>query len=103
SYLNCDLNYLTMLRDPVQRTISWFSHVKHDHNAYRHNRVIDENWSLLDFVQDQATNWDIINAQTLYLAVDLDYSQLARDPVGYGRAVVKTYARRLNDRSLLDT
>jgi hypothetical protein len=64
--------------------------------------VIDENWSILDFVTDNETNWDTINAQTLFLAVDLDYSQLAQDPVGYGQAVVKKYARRLNDRALLD-
>jgi hypothetical protein len=64
--------------------------------------VIDENWSILDFVTDNETNWDTVNAQTLFLAVDLDYSQLAQDPVGYGQAVVKKYARRLNDRALLD-
>ncbi|WP_404604982.1 sulfotransferase family 2 domain-containing protein [Caballeronia udeis] len=102
SYLKRDLTYLTMLRDPVQRTISWYSHVKRDVNAYRHQRVIDENWTLQDFVLDRETNWDMVNAQTLFLAVDLDYSKLAHDPVGYGRTVVKQYAQRSNDRSLLE-
>lgn len=102
SYLDRRLTRITVLRDPIQRTISWYSHVKRDENAYRHRRVVDERWSLSDFIHDKETNWDVINAQTLFLAVDLDYSQLARDPVGYGQAVVKGYAARLNDRKALD-
>jgi hypothetical protein len=102
SHLKRRLQYITLLRNPIQRTISWYSHVRRDANAYRHQRVVDENWSLLDFVRDQETNWDMVNAQALFLAVDLDYSALARDPVGYGQAVVKQYARRGNDRALLD-
>lgn len=101
SYVNQSLRYLTMLRDPVQRTISWYSHVRRDENAYRHHRVIDENWSLLDFVTDGETNWDMINAQTLFLAIDLDYSKLSYDPAGYGRSMVKAYAKRSDDRELL--
>ncbi|TDN67237.1 sulfotransferase family 2 domain-containing protein [Paraburkholderia sp. BL10I2N1] len=102
SYIKRNLTYITMLRDPVQRTISWYSHVKRDENAYRHRRVVDENWSLLDFVQDSETNWDMTNAQTLFFAVDLDYSRLALDPVGYGTETVKQYAQRADDRALLD-
>ncbi len=102
SYLKRNLSYITMLRDPIQRTISYYSDVRRNENTYRHNRVIDENWSLMDFVTDNETHWDLINTQTLYLAVNLDYSKLARDPVGYGQAEVKKYALRLNDRALLD-
>jgi hypothetical protein len=102
SHLKRRLQYITLLRNPVQRTISWYSHVRRNEAAYRHQRVVDENWSLLDFVRDEETNWDMVNAQALFLAVDLDYAALARDPVGYGQAVVKQYARRGNDRALLD-
>lgn len=102
SYLKKSLDYLTILRDPLERTISWYLHVKRDENAYRHDRVITENWSLLDFINDEETNWDTVNAQTLFIVVDLDYARLARDPVGYGQAVVKQYASRLNDRALLE-
>ena len=101
TYLKKDLAYITMLRDPVQRTISWYSHVRREPDAYRHDRVVNENWSLHDFVTDEATNWDLVNAQTLFLAVDLDYEKLAKDPVGYGQAVVREYAGRKNDRELL--
>ncbi|WP_297842554.1 sulfotransferase family 2 domain-containing protein, partial [Pseudomonas sp.] len=102
TYVNQSLIYLTMLRDPVQRTISWYSHVKRDENAYRHHRVINENWSLLDFVTDSETNWDMINAQTLFLSVDLDYAKLSGDPVGYGRSIVRAHAKRPDDRELLN-
>lgn len=102
TYLNKDLAYITMLRDPVQRTVSWYSHVCREPHAYRHDRAVNENWSLLDFVTDEATNWDLVNAQTLFLAVDLDYDKLAKDPVGYGQAVVRDYAARKSDRELLE-
>lgn len=102
SYVGADLNYITMLRDPVQRTISWYSHVKRDVGAYRHDRVVKENWSLFDFVVDKETQWDMVNAQTIFLAADLDFEKLSKDPVGYGRAVIKSYAVRSNDRELLD-
>jgi hypothetical protein len=103
SYLDKTLNYITLLRDPIARTVSWYSHVKRDENAYRHSQVTSENWSLRDFVTDSETNWDTINTQTLHLAVDLDYSQLARDPIGYGQAAIKKCAQRIDDRSLLAT
>ncbi|WP_460096901.1 sulfotransferase family 2 domain-containing protein [Pseudomonas sp. S3_C01] len=102
SYVGRDLNYITMLRDPVQRTISWYSHVKRDVNAYRHDRVVKENWSLFDFVADKETQWDMVNAQTIFLAADLDFEKLSKDPVGYGQAVIKSYAARNKDRELLD-
>jgi len=101
-FVGNDLNYITMLRDPVQRTISWYSHVKREPNAYRHDRVVNENWSLLDFVTDKETQWDMVNAQTLFLAADLDFDRLSKDPVGYGRAVIQDYATRNKDRTLLD-
>ncbi|HEP6277708.1 TPA: sulfotransferase family 2 domain-containing protein [Burkholderia vietnamiensis] len=101
-YMGRDLAYLTMLRDPVQRTVSWYSHAMRDANAYRHQKMNDERWSLLDFVRDPDTNWDIVNTQTLFLAADFDYEKLSRDPIEYGRAAVKEYAARRHDRTLLD-
>ncbi len=101
-FVGSDLNYITMLRDPVQRTISWYSHVKREPHAYRHDRVVSENWSLLDFVTDKETQWDMVNAQTLFLAADLDFDRLSKDPVGYGRAAIQDYAARNKDRELLD-
>ncbi|CAD6509688.1 hypothetical protein LMG27952_00302 [Paraburkholderia hiiakae] len=101
TYVRRSLTYITMLRDPVQRTVSWYLHAKRDANAYRHQQMHSESWSLLDFVRDTETNWDLVNTQTLFLAVDLDYQKLSRDPVGYGHAVVKEYAARRHDQELL--
>ena len=101
TYVGHDLKTLTMLRDPVECTISYFAHVQRDPGSYRHKKVVSENWSVLDFVMDEETNWDIVNTETLFLAVDLDYSQLKADPEGYGRRVVKEYAQRGNDREIL--
>lgn len=102
AYVGRNLSYVTMLRDPVQRTVSWYLHAMRDVNAYRHRQMNDEQWSLLDFVRDAETNWDIVNTQTLFLAADFDYEKLSSDPVGYGRAAVKEFAARKHDRTLLD-
>jgi len=102
SYVGRKLRYLTMLRDPIRRTVSWYMHVRRDAGAYRHRQVVSEAWSLLDFVTDESTSWDLINTQTLFLAVDLDYRQLAADPVGYGQRIVREHAFRRGDRSLLE-
>lgn len=102
AYVRRSLTYITMLRDPVQRTVSWYLHAMRDANAYRHQEMNDGRWSLLDFVRDAETNWDIVNTQTLFLAADFDYEKLSRDPVGYGRAAVKEFAARRHDRALLD-
>jgi len=102
TYIKRNLTYITMLRDPVQRTVSWYSHAMRDNNAYRHEQMKMERWSLLDFVRDTETNWDLVNTQTLFLAADLDYEKLSHDPVGYGQAAIRELAARKNDRSLLD-
>jgi len=95
------LRYLTMLRDPLRRTVSWFSHVRRDPGAYRHEQVVRENWSLLDFVNDERTRWDLVNAQTVFLALDLDHARLAADPVGYGQQAVRDCVGRGDDPALL--
>ncbi|MDQ1094666.1 hypothetical protein QE400_004079 [Xanthomonas sacchari] len=102
-YVGQPLRYLTMLRDPLQRTLSWYAHVRRDPNAYRHEQVVRERWSLLDFVSDPETRWDLVNTQTLSLAADLDFERLAADPTGYGRRTIRAYAERGDDPALLET
>jgi len=101
-YIGRALTHISMLRNPVQRTVSWYLHVQRFAGTYRHQQMNEERWSLLDFVRDRETNWDIVNTQTLFLAVELDWEKLSRDPVGYGRATVKEFAARRHDRALLD-
>ncbi|WP_368655808.1 hypothetical protein [Methylomagnum ishizawai] len=102
-YLGFDVDYMTLLRHPFARTQSWYRHVQHDPNAYRHREVVEAGWSFDDFISDTDTQWDFVNAQTLYLAVDLDWARLAADPVDYGRATVRGYARRRDDKTILAT
>ncbi|MCC4597113.1 sulfotransferase family protein [Xanthomonas campestris pv. phormiicola] len=101
-YVGQPLRYLTMLRDPLHRTLSWYSHVRRDPNAHRHEQVVGEQWSLLEFVTDPETQWDLINTQTIFLAADLDFEQLAADPVGYGTRTIRAYAKRGDDPALLE-
>lgn len=102
-YVGKPLQYLTMLRDPLQRTLSWYLHVRRNPDAYRHARMVSEQWSLLDFVNDPETRWDLLNTQTLFLAADLDFERLAADPVGYGQRTIRAYAERGHDPALLET
>lgn len=102
-YLGLDVDYMTLLRHPFERTQSWYRHVQRDPNAYRHREVAEAGWSFDDFISDADTQWDLVNAQTLYLAVDLDWARLAADPVGYGRATVRGYAQRRDDKAILAT
>ncbi|AYY58232.1 hypothetical protein EGY20_15710 [Burkholderia multivorans] len=102
SFVGRRLTHITMLREPVQRTVSWYLHALRHADTYRHQQMNDEGWSLLDFVRHPETNWDLVNTQTLFLAADFDYEKLMRDPVGYGRAAVREYAARRNDRTLLE-
>ncbi|WP_261503040.1 sulfotransferase family protein, partial [Burkholderia multivorans] len=83
------LTHITMLREPVQRTVSWYLHALRHADTYRHQQMNDEGWSLLDFVRHPETNWDLVNTQTLFLAADFDYEKLMSDPIGYGRAAVR--------------
>jgi hypothetical protein len=64
-YLNRPLDIITVLRDPVSRTISHFNHVKRDTSHPMHFRVRGQN--LDQFVND-AANWPMIeNFQSRYL------------------------------------
>lgn len=101
AYVGRPLQCMTVLRDPLLRTLSWYAHAKRDPGAYRHERMNKENWSVHRFVTDQETNWDLVNAQTIFIAADLDYAKLAADPVGYGQARIREYAQNGNPAELL--
>src|SRR5262245_32358487 len=100
-YIDRTVKYITLLRHPVDRTISYYHHVCGDSESYRHSRAVSEKWTLSDFVNDSETNWDIINTQTLFLSANYDFEELAKDPVGYGRARVKVILRNTSEDHLL--
>lgn len=67
--------YITMLRDPLERTISHYEHIYRDPNHYWHQRV--KNQSLLNFIRDPQVNPMVSNFQTRSIALDLDPRMIA--------------------------
>jgi hypothetical protein len=65
AFLECQVRMITVLRDPILRTISHYNHVYRDANHPMHDRVAGQ--SLDQFVRDRQ-NWPMIeNFQARYL------------------------------------
>jgi hypothetical protein len=62
-YLSVPATYITMLRDPVDRIISYYYFVLNSHRHYLHREVTDRNMSLPDFVRSGLTT-ELIDDQT---------------------------------------
>jgi len=60
-FLGIELVTITLLRDPVARTISHYRHIKRDPGHYFHQLV--QNQDLIDFVQDRNTMTMVWNFQ----------------------------------------
>lgn len=80
-YLAYPSDYITIMRDPVDRVISLYYYAKQMPDNYLHERVVSQNMSLEDFVTSGITR-EVDNAQMRYLcgdkAVDTIYGD---DPV----------------------
>ena len=68
--------YITFLRDPVQRTLSHYEHICRESGHYYHQRALAQN-GLMDFLRDPETSTMVTNFQTRSLALDLDPRQIA--------------------------
>lgn len=68
--------YITMLRHPVERTISIYAHIRRSSPHYLHQIVKSQ--SLLDFVTDKRTQPQYINMQTRYIAADPPIAEIAK-------------------------
>lgn len=68
--------YLTLLRDPVERTLSHYQHIRRDAHHFFHKKVQGQH-GLLDFINDAETRPMIANFQTRALALDLDPVSMA--------------------------
>jgi hypothetical protein len=92
-YLPQSSTYFTMLRDPIARAISYFSHVRRDANHYCHDLVETYHMNLETFINSQA---DVMmdNGQTRMLAgrlYDISFGQCDRE-------VLETAKRNLQER-----
>jgi hypothetical protein len=68
--------YVTLLREPLARSISLYLHVCRNSKHRLYDRVTRHKMSLLDFVRDEETGPSIWNFQTRNIACDLDYEAL---------------------------
>ncbi len=59
---------VTMLRDPVERIISYYEHVKRATNHKHHRTVVEANMSLRDFIDPPLAPSDTCNFQVRQLA-----------------------------------
>jgi len=67
--------YLTLLRDPIERSLSQYAHVKRDPHHSLHKKARLQ--SLLEFIYDPATRPLVENFQTHYLTLNVDPRQIA--------------------------
>lgn len=100
-YLGRQLRVITMLRDPIERSLSWFAHHRRDPSTHFHARMARDNYSVLDAIRDPEVNWDLTNNQTYYLTLDLDYSRYVREGSKYSRKVLSDYIRSRDSASIL--
>lgn len=73
-FLRRRVNAFTFLREPVDRTISHYSHIRRDENHPFHQKV--QGLSLLEFVEAPVTRTNVENYQARYLA-DFGYDPAA--------------------------
>lgn len=71
------LRHMTVLRDPVKRIASFYHYIRRQDEHYLHRKIVDENLSLAQFVQQQLT-LECDNLQTRYLCT----SDLSGVPIG---------------------
>lgn len=60
--------YLTFLRDPVERTISHYYHVRSEKTHYLHRAVVHLGMSLEEYIENPFRTAELDNAQTRMLA-----------------------------------
>lgn len=91
--LDISLQYITMLRDPIDRALSHYGHIVRDPYHYYHQRA-QEFDSFAEFMHDSELRQTISNFQVRALALDID-------PVGIASSLsVKDLARLQLERRL---
>jgi hypothetical protein len=66
--LDYNFQYFTVLRDPLERLYSYYSHVKRDTHHYLHKVILEENLNFLDYLLDKRFYNLNFNMQTRYLS-----------------------------------
>lgn len=100
--------YLTLLRDPVQRALSHYYHIRRLPEHYAHERVVRQ--SLSEYVRDERNRPLFSNLQTRYLGLNRDllgmYASLDAAALARGELVRQAEAYIIgtyDDKSMLET
>lgn len=72
--LGCKPIYITMLRDPVERALSHYAHIRRAEKHYAHNRLITQ--TLPEFVADERNLALYSNLQVRYLGQQRDIRRI---------------------------
>jgi len=69
---------VTVLRDPIKRSVSHYEHIRREPKDRRHKLVTRENMDLMAFAQHPETRLAILNLQTRSIAFDLGLKQIRK-------------------------
>ena len=75
-FVNRPLQYVTVLRDPIDRCISHYEDVRRVPNNFLHHRVNDHQMTFADFARDEISNVTLNNLQARSLAFDWKVEQM---------------------------
>ncbi|MEM9449337.1 MAG: sulfotransferase family 2 domain-containing protein [Cyanobacteria bacterium P01_E01_bin.6] len=92
---------VTVLRDPIKRSISHFQHICREPKDRRHKIVKAHNMDLTDFVQHPETRLAIHNLQTRSIAFDLGFKELKKIRRFAAQGVIGTPQPERSDDDLL--
>jgi len=65
-YIKKDFKYYTMMRNPVERVVSYYFYVKQKSIAPHFNLIKSSNWSIVDYIK-KAENVQMDNGQIRYI------------------------------------
>lgn len=92
---------LTVLRDPISRSISHYEHICREPKDRRHKIVRANDMTLADFVHHPETRLAIHNLQTRSLAFDLGFKELKKMRRFASQGVIGTVQADRTDEDLL--
>jgi len=92
---------LTVLRDPISRSVSHYEHICREPKDRRHKIVKAHNMSLVDFAQHPETRLATQNLQTRSIAFDLGFKELKKIRRFASQGVIGTLQENRTDEELL--
>ena len=63
---------LVMLRNPIERAVSHFEHIRRDPNHPKHHRIVSRGTTLKEYLEDPELSRDLVNGQTKPLSHHYD-------------------------------